>query len=400
MPMFDYEALTPSGRLMRGQFEADSAKTARMQLMEMDWSIRRLEPTPAGNLVTDRPLGRDEFLLFNEQLASLAEAGVPLEKGLREVASDVSSRRLRSTLEQVADDISSGKSVDEALAAQPRRFPPMYRHLVAAGVQSGRLGQMLVSLNRHLLLRRETRHLVREALAYPLTVITLTVLIALGVLAFILPEYVAMFKEMEFALSEALRTAAAAGRWLRGWPWAFAGVAAGLAAAGVIVATLPGLARLREWLLVKLPVMGSLHRRCVLAEFTDALSVLVAAGTGLDTALDLCADASRSPRVADDARQMAETIRHGGTDSENPYRLFPDYLLYTINVGTRRNELDHHLRNLAAMYRDQAGLQQKHLRDLMGPLMLVVLAVVVGGAIVGMMLPLIQLLQFMGSGPF
>ncbi|GAH66411.1 unnamed protein product, partial [marine sediment metagenome] len=171
MATFEYQALTPAGRLMTGTLEAGSREHATQILQEMQLTVNSVEKAKAAAPRT--PIGRSEFLLFNQQLASIAQAGIPMEHGLRQIAGDVGSGRMRALIEGIADDLEAGKSIQEAVGARRAHLPALYARIVEAGVKTGRLGEMLTSLNRHLEVAGRTRRIVFEAALYPLVVLVL-----------------------------------------------------------------------------------------------------------------------------------------------------------------------------------------------------------------------------------
>ena len=138
MAMFEYEALTGDGRLMKGAVEAAGLDEVRARLAGMQLTVQSV--TKASPSKPRTTIGRNEFILFNQQLGSLAKAGVPLDRGLRELSADVQSPRMRTLLNEIAADLERGSSIDDAFARHQSSMPPMYVHILQAGVRSGRLG--------------------------------------------------------------------------------------------------------------------------------------------------------------------------------------------------------------------------------------------------------------------
>ena len=155
MATFNYQALTSSGRLMKGTLEAGTAQEARTQLEQMQLMVNTLDKVTVPS--SPRHLGRDEFLLFNQQLASLAQAGIPLEKGLRELSVDLTSPKLKALVERIAKDLESGTPIEEAFDRCKDQFPPLYSRVLRAGIKTGRLSEMLTTMTRHLELCHHTR---------------------------------------------------------------------------------------------------------------------------------------------------------------------------------------------------------------------------------------------------
>ena len=140
MATFEYEALTPAGRLMTGMIEGDSPEEASMSLAALGLQVQGVtKAKPAGPKTR---IGRSEFLMFNEQLAAITASGIPLERSLREMAREVASGRLRKLIDGVATDLENGRSISEAFDSRREHFPPLYGRIVEAGVKTGRLSEM------------------------------------------------------------------------------------------------------------------------------------------------------------------------------------------------------------------------------------------------------------------
>ncbi len=150
---------------MKGTLEAGSPAEAAEILKQMELNVSLLEKATPPPLRTS--VGRNEFLLFNQQLASITKAGVPLERGLRELSHDVASKSMRQLIEDIAADLEAGVPIEEAFGRREKQFPPLYGRILKAGVETGRLSEMLTSLNRHLELAGHTRRIIFEAISYP-----------------------------------------------------------------------------------------------------------------------------------------------------------------------------------------------------------------------------------------
>ena len=395
MPLFDYEATTADGRLMKGTLEADSNEQATSQLAAMGLAISSVAKAKAPPART--AIGRNEFLLFNHQLAAIADAGLPLERSLRELAGDVASGRLRALIQAVADDLEAGLGVHEAFERHRSQFPPLYGRLVEAGVATGRLGEMLTSLNRHLEIAGQTRRIVLESLFYPVTVLV----IAAGVFTmaswFIIPRYVSIFSAMgikDSSLMKVLRWTAGNIGWL--WLGAIALVGA-LAGMKVVLRFFPDGRRFTERLLLAVPVFGRVYYTGILSRLADAMATLVAAGCDMPLCLRLGAVASGSAVLQDHCERLARAVEQGRdpVTAGREQFLLPGLFLYSMQVGVRRNELQDNLYNLAQMYAGQGRAYQGRLQAALLPVLLVVLGVFIGLVVLALFMPYVQLLEGM-----
>jgi type II secretory pathway component PulF len=398
MAIFKYDALTAGGRLMTGTVEAGSPQEAAQTLLQMSLNVNSLEKAEA-----ERPrtaVGRNEFLLFNQQLASIARAGVPLERGLRELAQDITSKGMRQLIEDIAADLERGVPIEEAFQKRERHFPPLYGRILKAGVETGRLSEMLTSLNRHLELAGHTRRIVLEAISYPLVVLALGAIIITGVFAFVIPQFKMIVQEMVggrlnpittamFRLSDNLVPF-----------WSVVGV---LIAALVVIymslSTTPGGRRIRETVFLQLPIIGRLYHATILSRMSEAMAVLIGAGCDIPEALRLGAVSSGSGKLVQDSEATSQQIEQGANILEAGHGagMLPRLFLYSIQLGAQRNELQDNLRSLSQMYGDQARVGQSRLQTILLPTMIVGIGAVIGMAILAIFLPMIQVVTSLGA---
>ncbi|HEV58325.1 MAG TPA: type II secretion system F family protein [Phycisphaerales bacterium] len=399
MGVFQYNALTAGGRLMRGTIEATSPDQATEMLQEMQLTVNEVEQVTQPVLRT--PMSRDEFVLFNQQLASITRAGVPLSQGLRQLAHDLGSRRMQRTLSELADELDAGVNIDQAIEKRKQQFPPLYGLLLKAGLQSGRLAEMLTRLNHHLELVASTRRIIVEALSYPLVVLAITLAIVMLLFMAVVPTYAGIMLSMfdDFGslpwLTQAVITVA---RWM---PVILVVVAVVLVATCLVWWSLSASAggrRLRERIIRAVPLLGRIWHAGLCARMAEGLALLVAAGVPLPEALRLAVGATGSELLRDETDRLATGVENGQGLMEQAAtcRVLPRLFLYSMQLGSQRNELQDHMHNLSDMYVDRARFMQTRLQAMLQPVLLIFLGLLVGATVVAMFLPLIRLVSFMG----
>ena len=398
MATFQYNALTAAGRLMKGTIEAGSPAEAAETLKQMELNVSVLERAKLEQQRT--PVGRNEFLLFNQQLASITKAGVPLERGLRELSRDVASPAMRRLIASVADDLEAGVPIEEAFGKREKQFPPLYGRILKAGVETGRLSEMLTSLNRHLELAGHTRRIVFEAVSYPAVILTLGAIIITGVFRFVIPQFRPVLQEMIGGKLNPITASvlAMADHIVPLW------IAAGILVAVVVVtlmlvSTTPSGRRLRETFLLRVPVIGRLYHNSVLSRMAEAMAVLIGAGCDIPEALRLGAVSSGSEKLMLDSEIVAGQVEQGANilEAGRGARILPRLFLYSIQLGAQRNELQDNLYSLGEMHADQARVGQSHLQIILLPLLLIVIGGVVAMAILAMFLPMIQVVSSLSA---
>jgi type II secretory pathway component PulF len=397
MSMYTYEALTSGGRRMTGTLEAASDSDAARLLENMGLEVREIteqkQRPPAGGI------GRDEMLLFNQQLAAIANAGMPLAPALRQMVGDIRSRRLQQVIEQIADDLEAGTDVAEAFDRHRGQFPSMYGRIIEAGVKTGRLGEMLISLNRHLAVADRTRRIVVETLSYPMMVMVLALVIGLGLLTLVVPAFSDIYNDMGAGLPAAASWLIFASRGL--WKlWVAAAVAVVAIVAGwLVLGVVPRGRTVREAVVFQLPILGRLVRMGALSRLADCLAVMVASGSPLAEAFRSAGSAVGSVHVQVDAYAIAAALERGEglLDAAGDCRVVPEVMLYAMQLASQRNELAGQLAGLAETYRMQTHAGQGRLQAVLFPLAVLLVGVFIGGIVTALFLPLVTLLSAMGA---
>ncbi|MBN2212464.1 MAG: type II secretion system F family protein [Sedimentisphaerales bacterium] len=393
MTIFSYQALTTSGRLMTGTLEAGSSEQAAEYLREMNLTVNQVEKAPSAPPRTF--IGRHEFILFNQQLASLTEAGIPLERGLRELAGDVRSGRMRRVVEQLADDLDHGVGIEQAIAKQKGVFPPLYGRILQAGVRSGRLPEMLVSLNRHLETSARTRRAIIEATLYPLVVFILAMLIFTGVGLLVVPSFREIFKDFGIALPAITKFFINLPDFIVVFWSVFAVLIISIPVLGRVLSLSPGGRAFKETVYLAVPVLGRLYRVSLLSRFADALAVIIGTGEDLPDAMRTSADTTGCELLKREADLVARQIEQGTTlaVAGQACNFIPRFFIYSMQLGAQRNELQDNLYGLSDMYDKQTHIGQARLQALLMPIMLITVGGFIALTVVALFMPLVTLVS-------
>ncbi len=393
MAMFEYNALTASDRLMTGIIEAGSPEQAIELLEQMKLKVNSLEKAKAQRPKT--PIGKTEFILFNQQLASLTKAGIPLEKGLRALSKDVASYRMRRLIDSITRDLEAGVSIERAFEKHKEHFPPLYGRILKAGVETGRLGEMLTAINRHLEISNQTKRIVFEATAYPLTILALGAGIITFVLLFLIPQFEIVFDEMFGGMLPAPTMLVFEMSRNVGKVWMIVAVLiASLLVSNALLSSSPAGRRFRESVFLKLPVFGALYHSSILSKMAEAMAMMVAAGCDMPACLRLSAGAAGSEKTLKESDIIASQIEQGTNILEAGQfcTVIPRFFLYSIQLGSQRNELQDNLQTLGDMYAQQVRSTQARLETVLLPIMLIFVGFFILMCILAMFLPMIQII--------
>ncbi len=399
MATFEYNALTSAGRLMKGTIEAGTHQEADDLLKQMQLAVNSVEKAKLKKPKT--AIGRNEFVLFNQQLASITKAGIPLERGLRELAGDISSRSMRRLVDAIADELEAGVSIEKAFEKRQKHFPPLYGRILKAGVETGRLSEMLTSLNRHLEMANQTRRIIFEAMTYPAVIMALAAVILTGVFLFIIPTFGSVLEEMvdggelpaitKLFLSMATNV-------VPFWTTVGIVIAAIVALFAMLSASAAG-RRFKESLLLRTPVIGRVYHSSMLSRMAEGMAIMVAAGSDMPVSLRLSSGAAGSETLILESEALAAQIEQGANilEAGQLCRVIPRLFLYSIQLGTQRNELQDNLYSLGQMYAEQARCGQARLQAVLLPVMLIGVGCFLAMTILAIFLPMISIITSLSA---
>jgi type II secretory pathway component PulF len=382
--------------------------------MEMGMSSEQdpVQPDPsfrAGEAPGARPLGAnvaglspEDLITLNEEIAGMARAGLPLDQGLAALAREMGRGRLQRVTEQLAKDLQAGHPLPEALARQGGRVPPFYASLVAAGIRTGRVSEVLATLTVYTRAVADLRSTILGALFYPAVVLAVALALFCLICFLLLPQYEQFFNDFKLQLPTVTQMVLAFGR----HPMLYVGMpllgtlSLLLVVRWTLRATESG-RRLWVRLVYAIPLVGTLLRAARLAAFTELLAILVDHALPLPEAFRLAGDASSDPNMAEGARRIEQDLREGLPLGQvlRDRGVVPELVAWMTGVGELRGTLGPTLHQVAEMYRRQAEMRAALLRNVLPPILIIMTAgVVVGLFVFAVILPMIQLIQGLSGG--
>ena len=320
------------------------------------------------------PISIDELGALNEEIAALARAGVPLERGLLRAGSDLSGS-LKKITQALGSRLSRGESLPRALEAEKAAIPPLYRAVVEAGARSGRLPAALEGLARYVRSYSEARAAIGVALWYPILVLSLAYGLFLGLVIEIVPRFIGAFEVLGLGVIRPLHWLADLGELAPYW-WPVGPVL--LAALGFAWWRSGRAASFQtsSWSLMRIfPWMRSLLSDYESAGFADLLALLLEHGVTFPQAVVLAAEATGNGAMIAGARQLAAAAERGEAPGQAldgvPDRAFRPLLRWALAAGEEQGSLVVSLRNLAPMYRKRGAYQAEKLQLFLPTLLMI-----------------------------
>jgi general secretion pathway protein F len=336
-----------------------------------------------------------ELSLFTRQWATLAQSGLPVDQALAAVAEQADSARTAKLVAALRGHVEGGEALPAALARFPRTFPPLYRGLVAAGAESGRLAEVLARLADYLEARSALRQKFTVALIYP----SLVTLVALGVIAvllvYVVPQVVAVYEHSRQTLPWLTRALIATSQFLRATGWLWLALAVALPAGAALAMRRPQVRARWHGLLLRVPGLGRLAGSLDTARFASTLAILVGSGTPLLRALDTAAGVMRLAPLAVAARAAAAQVREGMplAAALKSQRLFPPVLVHLVASGENTGRLAPMLERAAGELERDAETRLAWLAALIQPVLIVLMGAIVLVLVLAVMLPIVAMNQ-------
>jgi len=413
MAAFRYLVADANGKESGGVLEADSARAARQLLRGRNLIPLSVEPVlnesqrAAGGLAAGRRLSQTELAVLTRQLASLLGAQLPVADALTVMVEQSEKQSVRELMASIRTDVLSGTSLSRALARHPRQFPDIYRALIAAGEESGKLGTVLASLADYIEERARLSQKITLAFIYPAVVTLVALAVVIGLLTYVVPQVVQVFANTKQALPFLTRALIALSDFARHWGWLVALVA--LATAFGVRRMLQVDAIKLRWhqRILTLPVLGVLSRSLNTARFASTLAILAGSGVpmlrAMQAAGETLTNVAMRLRVLDATQRVREgfslaralRVDDDGNDKGGSpaLRLFPPVLIHLIASGEATGQLPEMLRRAADIHSREAERRAMFFTSLLEPALILAMGLIVLLIVLAILLPIIEINQ-------
>ncbi len=395
MAAFTYAALDTAGREQRGVLEADSSRQVRQLLRDRGLAPLRIEPAVKGRGSAAVPVRRGghgfsaaQLALVTRQLATLLQAGLPLEEALNAVGRQAERQKLTKVMLSVRSRVMEGHTLADSMAEFPSAFPSLYRATVAAGEHSGHLDLVLARLADYAESSHASRQKVMLALLYPSLLLLVAVMIVTGLMLFVVPQVVGVIADQGQQLPTLTRALIALSGFIGSWGWLLL-----IVIIGVVIAARMALrnddTRLR-WhrRLLQLPLLRRLSRGSNAARFASTLSILINSGVPLVEALRIGGAVLSNRYLQNAVLTATQQVREGSSLHRALEQCghFPPMMIQMIASGEMSGEL-------GAMLERVAQSQQREFDGLVATLLGIVEPVtllIMGGAVLLIVVAILQ----------
>lgn len=398
---------TPDGRVLEEAHVASDEIALRSELDKRGvhvFEIRRkgvpkgLKAAASG--VRRKKIPDAEFLVFNQELAALLKAGLPLLQTLELMLERMANQNFKSVLAEIRDKVKSGVELSEAFAQYSDLFPRLYPSSLKAGERSGELEGVIRRFIRYMKLVLEARKKVISALVYPAVLVGLSIAMLVVMAIFVVPKFQVFFQDLNVKLPLLTRITLGISGLLTArtfilWNWMWVLIAIGI---GVMffrrVAETPEGRVAVDRMKLRVPLLGPILHRFALSEFSRALSTLLTGGIPLVPAFEIAVSAVGNAQVRRQIEPTIQMVREGKPfyAALEESKVFTDMSIDMVKVGEATGSLDEMLMSVSDFLDEQVETQMARLLSLVEPMMLVVMGLIIGLLLVSIYLPMFSML--------
>ena len=396
MAVYQWSGKTPRGIIESGEITASTKEDVIAILGK-----KNIVPT----IITEKPkkalfalggkIKDKDIVVFTRQFSTMINAGLPLVQALEILSTQVENKAFGKVIGQVKTDVESGLTYADALKKHPKIFSELYANMVAAGEAGGILDTILNRLAAYIEKAMKLKKKVKGAMVYPAVISTVAVLVIVIIMVFVVPTFSRMFAQLGGTLPLPTRMVMGLSKFIAG--------TGGIVSLVSIIAAVVFIIQFKrtekgkkmiDFILLKLPIFGTLLNKVAVAKFTRTLGTLVSSGVPILDGLEITAKTSGNKVVEQAIMGVRKEVVGGKTIAEpiKKAKVFPPMVTHMIAVGESTGALDAMLGKIADFYDDEVDAAVTNLTAMMEPLLMVFLGTTVGFIVVAMYLPIFKLI--------
>jgi len=407
MPHFAYQAINENGATVSGTIEAESPETANNMLVARGFIPARIAASggDAETGLTARLQGMfgsvkpQELILFTKQLRTMLLAGIPIIRLLQVLEAQTQNKILKKAIAQIGTDIKQGSTLVDALEKHPKIFSSLYRSMINAGEISGTVPDVLERLSYILEHEFRIKSDIKAALQYPIIVLVALGLAFIVLLTFVIPKFVTIFAKSGIALPWPTKIAMMLYQFLHNyWYLLLAGVVLVIFLLGRFFKTEKG-KLVRDTLLLQFPLMGPLFQKAAMSRFASIFSILQSSGVQVMTTMKILIGTIGNAAIAREFARIQDMMQQGQGIAVplRSAKFFPPMVVDMVAIGEESGNIEEMMKVISVHYDEEVAYQVKQLSDMIGPILVVGLASVVGFFALAIFLPMWDLTKMVKS---
>jgi type IV pilus assembly protein PilC len=398
MTTYVFKAIDLAGHHARGEVEAESKQSVADQLkakglIVLDIADKRTSKNIELSWLNRIKLG--DLAIMTRQLATMISSGMTILRALYVLEAQTENAKLSEQIVAVRKDVEAGLPLSDSLERHPKTFNPLYVAMTRAGETGGVLEESLLRIADQLEKEESLRRQVKSAMAYPIVILSFAMVVMLGMVAFIVPVFAGVFKELGSAeLPKMTQFVMGISHVVTGYWYLLIVVSVGGCVGFMKWKKTPAGRSLWQRFLLRIPFkIGDIFQKVALARWSRTFSALMGAGVPLLQAIDITSQTAGNVVVEEAMANVTTSVKAGGTIAqplmESP--VFPSMVGHMVKVGEETGALTTMLSKIGDFYEDQVAASVKALTSILEPVMIVFVGGIVGFIVISMYLPLFSI---------
>jgi type IV pilus assembly protein PilC len=393
---FSYKARDFNGRAFNGTIDADSEKQVSERLRETGYIITSIKAKDASreiHLSLGGNVNLKDIAVFSRQFAIMIQSGIALLRCLDILYNQQEKKALKLVIAQVKKTVEEGSSLSQAFGAHPKVFPELFINMIRAGEVGGVMDEALERLAEHFDKEHELREKIKSATTYPMVISIFALVIVNVLIIFVIPQFAEMFKSFGGELPTLTKTVLGLSNFMRSYAWYMVGATVLMIYIFNRYRKSPEGSNKLDELMIKMPVFGPMVLKIAVSRFTRTLGTLVKSGVPILLALEVTEKTAGNLVVARGIAAARDSIKEGETIAGplTASGIFPPMVTQMIAIGEESGALEIMLNRIADFYDREVKIMVDSLTSLIEPFLIIFLAIVVGGIVSSIMLPMFDI---------
>ncbi|MET0209135.1 MAG: type II secretion system F family protein [Burkholderiaceae bacterium] len=401
MALWAYRAIDAEGRMSNGNMDAVNAIDLELRLKRLGLDLITFESARKSAAARNRRVSREELITFCFHLSQLLKAGVNIIEALTDLRDSMENPGFKQVVASLLEDIEGGQKLSEAMASHPYVFDGVFVSLVSAGERSGQLTEVLDELTENIKWQDEMSSQAKKALVYPLIVLVVVIGVLFVLMTVLVPQLASAFKTLVPKLPRETEFLVALSAFFVKWWYLMLGVPA-IAGTAIYAfsRTDERMRRILDELSLKLPLLGAIRTKIILARFSTFFAMLYRSGISVLECISICEKIMGNRVMEEGLQRVGRSISEGQGISQafTATKLFPPLVLRMLRVGESTGGLDAALLTVSYFYNRQVRESIGRMQQLLGPATTVFLGILIAGILYTIFLPIYDVIGKVGTG--
>lgn len=397
---YKYKAISENGEIIEGYFEAQSESEVLAMLKNNDYFPMSIEEDAGIDISRDlfaKNITKKDMAIFCRQFYTMLNAGIGVVQCLDILEKQTENRTLKKSIGIVYEDVQKGMALSEVMRRHEKVFPNLLVNMVEAGEVSGNLDAIMERMAIHFEKEYNIENKVKNALIYPIVLSIIAIAVVVFLLTVVMPTFISMFESNSILLPAPTRALLAISNWLTDYWYLFIGIVIIFILGIVTLGKSEEGRKFFDNLKIKIPGIKKMNIKIITSRFTRTLSTLLSSGIPLLQALDVVSKVVGNKVVGVQIQIAQEDIRKGVPLSRTirNIKIFPPMVDSMISIGEESGALDDILYKTADFYDEEVEASMEKMTTLLEPILIVVMAVVIGFIVIAMAMPMFDMVNTM-----